>query len=564
MARPAAKKALAEAKSAMARGDAGSAALLLEEAHRTAPQDAGVAGLLADAHMAQTRFMEAIEVLANHLEANPRNTEAAQTLSDLFSAVTPVTFGTVSASGLAAALSLDRVTPEPLARAAGLLLMERGGLATATGDGALSSLLEAALKAAPVTEPGLEAQLVAHRKACLLGGGSEVSDSLLAAVAHQAWHNEYVWPVSDEERVAVANLSSGAGSSVGLRALYQPPDIGEASATAGPLEELTGIISREAHDMARAESSLGPALTPTDETGKAVAAQYEDNPYPRWLWIQAPPAGAARRQLTAMTPDAPEDLKGGWEKGQLRILVAGCGTGQQAVQAAQAYAPRADLLGFDFSRASLRYAAMKARQHRAGNIRFRQADILALPDFEAPFDRPVDLIECVGVLHHLADPFAGWRALLERLKPGGLMYLGLYSATARGALTAYREGLAAQGADGSDADAIRDVRARILSAPASAFEQSLGLSADFYSLSNVRDLLFHAHEMPVTLDQIEDFLDEVEIDFLQMDVRPHIADAMAAEEGRGALDDFKAWKRFEAAHPDAFEGMYLFWVQKPV
>ena len=45
--------------------------------------------------------------------------------------------------------------------------------------------------------------------------------------------------------------------------------------------------------------------------------------------------------------------------------------------------------------------------------------------------RRFDLIEAVGVLHHLADPYAGWRVLLSLLRPGGFMLLGLYSAPAR-------------------------------------------------------------------------------------------------------------------------------------
>ncbi len=562
MARPGIKKAMAEAKAALARRQPDYATIILDEAHRRAPQDAGIAGLLADIQAAQGCFMEAVEVLAGHLQTNAGSTGAAQRLSDLFSAVTPVTFATVSASGLAAALSLDRVTPEPLARAAGLLLMERGGLAGLSDDEALAGLLKAMLQAAPVTEPTLEAQLVGLRKAIILGENTSVPDDLLPPLAHQAWLNEYVWPVSDDERAAIRSLASTTGDDAAalVLALYQPPGRG----IGGSLKALARVIDREAHDMARADSHLAAGSGPVDETGRAVAGQYEENPYPRWRWMQSPSPGAARRLLVEMTSDAPVDLKGGWDRGQLRILIAGCGTGQQAVRAAQAYAPRADLLAFDFSRASLRYASMRARQHRVGNLRFRQADVMALPEFDAPFDGPVDLLECVGVLHHLADPFAGWRVLLDRLKPGGLMYLGIYSATARHELTRYRETLAAKGMDGSNADAMRDIRSKILADPADDFEKSLSLSADFHTLSNLRDLLFHTHEKPVTLEHIRNFREDEELDLLRMDVRSDVADAFAAEEGRGALNDLRAWERFEVRHPKAFEGMYLFWIQKPV
>ena len=42
------------------------------------------------------------------------------------------------------------------------------------------------------------------------------------------------------------------------------------------------------------------------------------------------------------------------------------------------------------------------------------------------------------MLHHLADPFAGWSKLLGCCKPGGVMRLGLYSALARADIVAGR------------------------------------------------------------------------------------------------------------------------------
>jgi len=143
------------------------------------------------------------------------------------------------------------------------------------------------------------------------------------------------------------------------------------------------------------------------------------------------------------------------------------------------------------------------------------------------------------------------------------MYVGLYSGTARSALTDLREKLAGQDVDGSNPDAIRANRARILAEPENEFERSLAESADFYTLSNVRDLLFHTHEKPVDLKQIGDFLDGADLDFLHMDVRPHIAETFEAAHGADAFDNLAAWQDFEAANPDAFDGMYLFWVQKP-
>ena len=577
MARAGTKKLIARARQALARGDEAYALMLLREAHDGAPKDSAAAVLLARVLLAQGHPMAAIEMLAAHLARNPLSAEAGRKLSDILASVTPVNFSRVSAAGLAAALRLDRVTADPLARAAGLLLAERGEQAAFRPGSDELTLLIALLEAAPVRDPALEGWLVARRRAALdlpVERPAEPDEALLAAMARQNWLNEGVWPVADAERTVVDRLDPADPAQRLVAALYLPAErwcpAGDAPDAKLP-KELAGLVRdvrRERREMARADADLGPAIDAADGTGEAVAAQYEANPYPRWGWVQPPLAGAVRAFLDRIAggsaaPPPARPPGGGWTGGPLRILIAGCGTGRQAVEAALAYAPNARLLAFDFSRASLRYAAMKARRQRLDSIRFRQADILDLPAFEPPFDAPADLIECIGVLHHLADPFAGWRALLDRLRPGGLMYVGLYSATARRGLTALRDSLAGEGVDPADPDAIREVRARILAEPRNDFERALADSADFYTLSEVRDLLFHAHERPLTLEAIGGFLAEQALDFLHMDVRPHIADAFAAARGEAAALDLGAWAEYERDNPDTFDGMYLFWVRKP-
>ena len=61
------------------------------------------------------------------------------------------------------------------------------------------------------------------------------------------------------------------------------------------------------------------------------------------------------------------------------------------------------------------------------NVEFAHADIMKA----AAIDRSFDFIDLSGVLHHLGDPWAGWRALLSLLRPGGIMQVGLYSELAR-------------------------------------------------------------------------------------------------------------------------------------
>ena len=69
------------------------------------------------------------------------------------------------------------------------------------------------------------------------------------------------------------------------------------------------------------------------------------------------------------------------------------------------------MTAFDLSRASLAYGMRMAEQMGAGNIEYLEADILDLDRMDQMFD----VVECTGVLHHMADPMAGWSALTAKL-----------------------------------------------------------------------------------------------------------------------------------------------------
>ena len=99
------------------------------------------------------------------------------------------------------------------------------------------------------------------------------------------------------------------------------------------------------------------------------------------------------------------------------------------------------MLAVDLSLTSLCFAQRQTRALGLTNIDYAQADILRLPSIGRMFD----MIDATGVLHHLADPFAGWRALLSMLRPGGLMSLGLYSEIARRDIVYTRDFIAERG-----------------------------------------------------------------------------------------------------------------------
>ncbi len=190
----------------------------------------------------------------------------------------------------------------------------------------------------------------------------------------------------------------------------------------------------------RSRASM-PALTAIeDDMSVQVRDQYEENPYPQWVKIadHGPSRKPSMRTCARKFPHSPFVELG--KSSGVEILVAGCGTGQHAIETAQQF-KAAQVLAVDLSLTSLCYAQRHTRALGLDDIHYAQADIMNLPSIGRTFD----VIESSGVLHHLADPFAGWRVLLSMLRPGGIMRLGLYSEIARRDIVAARDFIAQRG-----------------------------------------------------------------------------------------------------------------------
>ncbi|MEX2407636.1 MAG: class I SAM-dependent methyltransferase, partial [Rhodovibrionaceae bacterium] len=242
----------------------------------------------------------------------------------------------------------------------------------------------------------------------------------------------------------------------------------------------------------------------------------------------------------------------------LPLLVPGGGTGRQPLSLARAF-PETEVLSVDLSRASLGYAKQRAARLGIGNVAFLQGDILDL----GQLGRRFPAIACTGVLHHLADPLAGWRVLSELLEPGGAMQIALYSRLARQDIVLARDRIAALGL-GDGPEDIRAFRRRILEGEEPELAQ-LAQEKDFADLHGCRDLLFHRQEHRFDLAQIAAALDDLGLEFLGFDLAgPEIARAYAqANPQDPRMTDLTAWQAFEEANPMIFRTMYNFWCRKP-
>jgi 2-polyprenyl-3-methyl-5-hydroxy-6-metoxy-1,4-benzoquinol methylase len=248
------------------------------------------------------------------------------------------------------------------------------------------------------------------------------------------------------------------------------------------------MIAQKEHDSAL----LGVA--------EEVRDFYDQYPYPRpidslekyrWFW-QDPQRRCADYHLT--WPDRPY-------KEDLSILIAGCGTSQAAKHAVRW--PTAQITGIDVSARSVRCTEELKRKHNLSNLQVRQLPIERVSELGATFDQ----IVCTGVLHHLADPDAGLRALRAVLKPDGAMHLMVYAPYGRTGIYMLQEFCKRTGMHATDAD-IRDLIAALSALPPGhPLENLLREAPDFRREAALADALLHPQDRAYSIPQVFDFLE---------------------------------------------------------
>jgi tetratricopeptide (TPR) repeat protein/SAM-dependent methyltransferase len=443
---------------------------------------------------------------------------------------------------------------------------------------AADPLLRWMLEVGVICDLALERFLTATRASLLQLAETEpesFNDELLGfacGLARQCFINEYVYAVSDDERARAKGLCAAVISSAGTGIEAHLPQIAVVAAYfplyslpfadtllrgswPAPEAALVDQQIREPRAEADARATI-PRLTPIDDdVSRAVQAMYEQNPYPRW--ITPNPAPRCESLDALMQDEVPKAPYRRTNKGSdIDILIAGCGTGRHSIMVAQQF-ERARILAIDLSTASLGYAKARTAALGITNIDYGQADILAL----GSMGRSFDMVQSVGVLHHLADA-QGWRVLLSLLRPGGVMLTGLYSESARRDVVAVRDFIKQRGY-GSTAEDIRACRTALMAQPEGSPLREVARFNDFFTTSECRDLLFHVQENRTTLPAIKEFREASGMRFLGFQLEPRMLQQYAARfPDDPAMIDLDCWHAFEQDMPYTFAGMYRFWIQK--
>jgi len=389
-----------------------------------------------------------------------------------------------------------------------------------------------------------------------------------SALALHCFTNEYVYYQNDKETSLIKSLETVIEDTLlkgeqpkpilvlclaSFKALYRYKwsDLLEITPTINDVVTRQIVEPKQENQL---KSDLPTLQKITNQISSKVRDQYENNPYPRWintgLSLKPVPFSEINKNLKLRLIDKRIiDIEAP------NILIAGCGTGQQSIYVASTF-KNAKILSVDLSLSSLAYAKRKTNELGIQNIDYMQADILDL----SKLNRKFDIIYCSGVLHHMDQPMAGWRSLINCLEEGGLMNIGLYSNLARQHIVKIRRELKQLGI-GSDDDVIRSFRRDLINS-GEEHHKKIRRSYNFYSLSEIRDLLFHVREHRFTIPEIKDCLAELNIEFCGFGSDVILRDFKQVYSEEADLYNLEKWNQFEEVNQNAFMTMYQFWCQR--
>jgi SAM-dependent methyltransferase len=171
--------------------------------------------------------------------------------------------------------------------------------------------------------------------------------------------------------------------------------------------------------------------------------------------------------------------------------------------------PRARVVGIEVSAASIACTQELRRKHGLQNLELHRLPIERAAELGQEFDHVV----CTGVLHHLADPDKGLRALRDVLAPGGAMHLMVYAPYGRAGVYMLQEYCRRVKIGWSDGE-IRDLVSSLKALPAEhPLVPLLRNSPDFATPAGVADALLHPRDRSYSVPQLMEFVERTGLVF---------------------------------------------------
>ncbi|WP_320676955.1 tetratricopeptide repeat protein [Prochlorococcus sp. MIT 1300] len=390
--------------------------------------------------------------------------------------------------------------------------------------------------------------------------------TFVASLAQQCFLNEYVFEVTQEELKIVSEKEELLEQDnidellIAILACYKPIIELRASNSVkihktkiAAFSELTEMQLFEPQKEELIKLKIENPGEINNDVSISVKEQYEENPYPRWRYTtlaetKIPIEEAINNEIS------PNRIEINYKKECSDVLIAGCGTGQQLIDA-HSYS-NSRITAIDLSSSSLAYAQRKLNEYKLEQERLFQLDILDLDKLNMKFD----VIECTGVLHHMKHPIQGLASLRKSIKNDGFIKLGLYSKLARRYIS-IAQTLINKEKINATKEGIKYFRSKVIQAETQDLE-TLPQWNDFYTTSMLRDLCFHVQEKVYTMHEIKEMLAELNLEFLGFVLPQEIKQRYSLEFPEDTTQtNLNNWYRYEEENPDIFRAMYQFWAK---
>ena len=392
------------------------------------------------------------------------------------------------------------------------------------------------------------------------------------SLSHQCFLNEYCYFISKEEYEKLDKLIGEIDPKnlnevyISLLACYKPINkildkteiFNKYKAKNSEFSDLINLQIKEKIIEKKLKSKVIKLGEIQNFISLKVKNHYEENPYPRWSVSLLPQKGTFIEEI--INNDLQNKiLEDNLPSEKSELLIAGCGTGKQVVDAAR-YG-NLKITAVDLSISSLTYGMRKCQELGINNVQFIQSDILNLKDLNKKFD----VIECSGVIHHMICPNDGLNVLKKILKPGGYLKLGVYSELARKFIVEMKEYIKAKKYSDTG-EGIRKFRHDVFNFQTNNINEDtvskLFLSNCFWNLSGVRDLVFHEQEYRYCIEELIEIIKLFKFEFLgfviQKDILDYYTEKFPYDNNKTDLEN---WDKFEKSHPEIFGGMYQFWLK---
>jgi SAM-dependent methyltransferase len=184
-----------------------------------------------------------------------------------------------------------------------------------------------------------------------------------------------------------------------------------------------GLTCTETDEKSPYIDGIPSLYVPNEGEGKDVTARvksfYEENPFPSYEGLEE---FGELVNKGSHNPFSAQLLKAiGYNK---TVLECGCGTGQLShfLQLNNNH-----VLGIDMSLGSLRLAVEHKLRNGLDRSAFAQMNIFDM----AIKDNSFDVVISHGVLHHTFDAKRAFAQICRKVKPGGIVMVGLYNSYAR-------------------------------------------------------------------------------------------------------------------------------------